>query len=113
MIIYAKDIQTQIYLQQLGQNQETAYSIEISKHTPFYFTLVDNILHLYQKETNTQLNVNFLTPSIQSKINLNKQKPELVKAIEGRKSQPLKILDMTIGLGSDAITLAARGHHII
>ena len=72
-----------------------------------------NQLELFSTELNQSIVVDFTSNDIQNKINPQKAKPAIVKAIEGRNNQPLNILDGTAGLGSDSFVIAARGHKVI
>ena len=72
----------------------------------------NNTLNLYCHKLKQSLSVDFTSQAIQDKINPNKAKPAILKAIEGRKQETLNVLDGTTGLGSDAFTIASRGHHV-
>ena len=78
----------------------------------FYLAIQDNILQLCLAESPLMLRVNFLSFSMQARIDQKTKKLDIVKAVTGRAKQPLYVLDMTAGLGQDALTLAGQGHKV-
>lgn len=79
----------------------------------FSFHLNDkNQLELYSAELNQSITVDFTASDIKNKIDPQKAKPAIIKAIEGRTNQTLKVLDGTAGLGSESFVIAARGHTV-
>lgn len=76
-----------------------------------HLSIIDNKLTLLNN--NYQLSIDFNAPDILSRIDPKLKKCSVVKAIEGRTKNKLKILDTTAGLGRDTFTLASRGHLVV
>ncbi|GAB4221854.1 MAG: class I SAM-dependent methyltransferase [Francisella sp.] len=76
-----------------------------------YLYLDKDILKLNYNDKD--LFIDFNTNDILNRINPKSKKCNVVKAIEGRSKNKLKILDTTAGLGRDTFTLAARGHTLV
>ena len=78
----------------------------------FFLYFEQQKLSLALGDKQLTLSVDFSSLAIQQRIKVNAAKLDLYKAIEGKNTSPLHILDMTAGLGQDSFTLAARDHHI-
>ncbi len=78
----------------------------------FYLSILNNALILNQTPNSSYLCVDFNSSAIRSKIDPQAQKPDLIKAVEGKLKRQLNIIDMTAGLGQDSFMLAARGHKV-
>ena len=84
----------------------------------FLFTNKDKHL-LFEQNTLKLINngkvlfIDFNNGEMLNRINPKAKKCTVIKAVEGRSKENLKILDATAGLGRDTFTLASRGHSVI
>ena len=83
---------------------------KLCQHHKYLYLENDNLkLH----HDNKELFIDFNDSETLNRINPKAKKCSVVQAVEGRSRAKLTILDTTAGLGSDTVTLAARGHTLI
>ncbi|MFT6835881.1 MAG: 2-polyprenyl-3-methyl-5-hydroxy-6-metoxy-1,4-benzoquinol methylase, partial [Francisellaceae bacterium] len=69
-------------------------------------------LELYSEALKQSVSIDFNSSIFKNKIDPKKAKLPTIKAIEGRVTKTMNILDGTAGLGSDCFSLASRGHTV-
>ncbi len=92
-------------------NPPDDWTYQTGQSTYLWFTN-NQRLSLYADVVSLNSEVDFLSEAFQRRVHPKAAKPLLVKAIEGRFNKPLTILDATVGLGQDAMTLCYRGHQV-
>lgn len=75
-----------------------------------YLDYQDNALILCDAQQNFSFQIDFDSAEIQHRIHPLTSTCDVVKAIEGKSKDKLKVADLTAGLGIDSFTLASCGH---